>query len=306
MMSHTLKRKPKRSIGLAAAAIACILLVVVAANFLRREAATPVVQLAKLAENLHVAMFSSGVASGPSDPSDDDKGDKGGVRVEVKVVVTAKSEPDGTPVRVDVQSALMTARLVGAFVDRRAEFVVPSDLLLDSGILVVRASTNDATGSALMQIRPDTAANGIVPLAGPRSVIADRKHWTMVSVIPQDVDGNGLADETPVRLHVRRPDGRTDIVEGAIRGLLDGIRVYGGTVAGLTTIRVEVQDATGPEVEVREVAGPPIPFRLEPPIGPLVADGRSLIAIRTPLLRDPYGNTVEDGTAVDEIGRAHV
>ncbi len=284
-----LKRKLKRTVGIgvAVATVLLALIMTALANRPSPKVVNPAVQLADLSPVLEVSIESDGTPLAPT-----------------SVVVTTPTEPNGTPVRLDVQSAFMTARLVGAFVDKRAEFVVPPNLLIDSGVLVITATTKESIGIATLKIRPASAANGVIPLAGPRSIVADRKHWTMVSVIPGDALGNGLPDGTPVRLHVRRPDGQTDIVEGTIDGLLDGIRVYGGTVSGLTTIRVEVQGATGPEIEVREVAGPPMPFSLEGPSGPLVADGRSLIEIRTPLLVDQFGNTVEDGTSAEVRGEA--
>ncbi len=220
------------------------------------------------------------------------------------VTVTTPDAVDGTVVRLDVQSALMTARLTDSFIARSATFTVPPDLLADSGLLVLRASTKSEVGSAAVAIAPAEPIDGVVPLAGPRSLVADNKHWTMVSIIPTDAEGNGLPDGTPIKLHVRRPDGSTTAIDGTIKGLLDGLKVFSGRVAGLTTLRVEVLGRTGPEVQIREVAGPPVPFGLELAPGPNVADGRSLMEVRTPLLIDQFGNVVEDGTDVEVRGEA--
>jgi hypothetical protein len=282
-------RLVRRLVGRMIVACAVVIALASSAMNLRPAPQQPplVVQLAQLKTELELKVPAAALAGSP-----------------LSVSVNRFGIPDGTPVRLDVQAALLTGRILGTFQAGSASFRIPPELVVGSGLLVLTASTDRAIGRATVAVEPGGAADGITPLAGPRSIVADTKHWTMVSVIPGDLSGNGLADGTPVRVHARRPDGTVDIVEGSLQNLLDGIRVYSGTVAGLTTFRVEVMGATGPEIEIREVAGPPLPFALEASAGPLVADGRTLVEIRTPKLVDQYGNTVEDGTAVEIRGRA--
>ena len=208
----------------------------------------------------------------------------------------------GPPLVVDVLSALTSERLETRFVRQSSKYevTIPSRLTQSAGVLGLVVTTKGsprAMGSAEVRIRPGPAASGIVPLAAPRSMVADKKHWTMVSVIPTDDDGNGLEDGTPVMLHVLRPNGSEEVLEGTLRNLIAGIRVNSGLLAGRTRIRVDVGGVSGAEVEVVEVPAGAAPFTLNGPAA-VTADGRSLAAITTSTLTDVQGNQLLDGTGV--------
>jgi hypothetical protein len=187
---------------------------------------------------------------------------------------------------------------------RRIEFeahdnvvVVPGELTENAGRLTARLTIGDARGRVDVDVLPGLASDGVVPLAGPRSMIADAEHWTMVTAIPVDRYGNVVADGTPVRLHIRRPDGSIDLVEGSVADLLAGIRVWSTTTAGRSSVRVAVDGSTGPEVDVSEVPGSPVSVELDAPQRELRADGRTLTTIVTSELFDRHGNRLLDGTA---------
>ena len=175
---------------------------------------------------------------------------------------------------------------------------IPADLTTVSGRLSVLANSGSASARASVNVVAGRAVDGIVPLAGPRSMVADGSHWTMVTAIPVDRFGNPVTDGTPVRLHVRRPNGTIELIDTEAAHLLAGVRVFSGTLAGRSTIRVSVDGATGPEVEVLEVPGPPATVELLAPDQPLRADGRMLVSVATAQLDDRYGNVLLDGTAV--------
>jgi hypothetical protein len=174
---------------------------------------------------------------------------------------------------------------------------VPGFLTTTRGRLTALLTTDDAVGRATVTVVPGPAVDGIVPLAGPRSIVADGADWTMVTAIPTDRFGNAVADGTPVQIHRRRPDGSIGIVETAVDGLLAAERLTAGTAAGRSTIRVGVDTATGAEVEVLEVPGPPVVVELSVPEQPLRADGRRLVVIASAPLADRFGNQLLDGTA---------
>ncbi len=178
-----------------------------------------------------------------------------------------------------------------------AEIEIPADLTKDAGRLSALLRSGSATGRAGVDVIPGRAVDGIVPLAGPRSMIADGAHWSMVTAIPRDRYGNAVADGTAVELFVRRPDGAIDVVNTDVFHLLAGVRVFSGTTAGRSTIRVGVDGATGDEVDVLEVPGPPIAVELLEPTTTLRADGRMLVSLVTAGLADRFGNPLLDGTA---------
>jgi hypothetical protein len=208
----------------------------------------------------------------------------------------------GDEVRLDLVAATGVERLVAIADDGSTTFEVGPASTRAAGMLHVIATTDAARGDALVEVRSGSAVDGIVPLAGPRSMIADGAHWTMVTAIPTDALGNGLPDGTLVTLHIRRPDGSVETIEGTLDDLLSGIRVWSGTLAGLTTIRVDVDGATGPEVQVAEVPGPPAAVSVEPPTVPVRADGRTLLEVTTGVLADRFGNVLLDGTSARLVG----
>ena len=196
--------------------------------------------------------------------------------------------------------------VVGPWGVRRAQGVtmaagvatVPGEFTTRTGRLIATVRAGGATGSIGVDIVPGVAVDGVVPLAGPRSMIADLAHWTMVTALPRDRFGNVVADGTVTEVRVRRPDGAIEVVSSEVEHLLATVRVFSRTEAGRTTVRVDVDDATGTEVEVVEVPGRPVGVTVVAPDRPLRADGRNLVTLTTGELVDRFGNVLLDGTSV--------
>ena len=165
-----------------------------------------------------------------------------------------------------------------------------------------------ATGEGLIQstvdvtVRAAAAAEPIVALIGPRSVVADGEDFTMVSVLAGDRFGNPLPDGTPLQLERRLPDGGTRTQTITVDHHVARTRLVAGTRAGEDHVSVSAGDVRGPERPFTEVAGLPIAFGLErdatDPLRP-EADGRTLVRVRTETLIDRYANLVPDGTVVE-------
>ncbi|MEQ8439606.1 MAG: hypothetical protein RIB65_19095 [Ilumatobacter fluminis] len=185
-----------------------------------------------------------------------------------------------------------TVELAGTFDDVTVDGY-PTE---QSGLLTAIVRTADGVGTASVTIEPGEAVDGITPLAGPRSMTADREHWTMVTAFARDRFGNAVTDGTIVEVIARHPDGSVESIEAPVQHLLAAVRVFSETLAGRTTLRVDVDGATGDEVEVLEVPGPPISVDLLEPTMPLRADGRQLVEIRSDVLVDQFGNELLDGT----------
>ena len=212
-------------------------------------------------------------------------------------IEVAGIEEPAAQVIVDVWGSWGVRRIESSIAGGSGSIEVPGGLVQQSGRISAVVSTAGAEGRIGVDVVPGPAVDGIVPLAGPRSMIADSAHWTMVTAIPRDRFGNSVADGTPVTLHVRRPDGTLDMIETEVADLLSGVRVFSGTQAGRSTVRVSVDGSTGPEVDVLEVPGPPAVVELLEPDLELRADGRMLVTITTGVLADRFGNVLLDGTA---------
>jgi hypothetical protein len=223
-------------------------------------------------------------------------------RRRVVVYVRAEDVKANGPVRLDIQSSLQVSRIVGTLRGGSESFLIPPTLLDVGSEVSFSASTEAERGSAHFAVPAGEPSSGVMPIVGPRHMIADGQHGTTVSVLSVDRANNALSENTPVTLFVRRPDGTETTIPGSVKGLLAGIHVPSGTRAGFTSIRVAIGKSTGPVIQVREVAGPPVPFALENEAVSQVANGRSLVEIRTARLADKFGNIVEDGTLVDLTG----
>ncbi len=174
---------------------------------------------------------------------------------------------------------------------------MPPESTTHSGSLLAVIRDERSMATAVVDIEPGPVVDGAIPLVGPRSMIADRQHWVMVTALPQDRYGNVVEDGTVVEVLVRHPDGSPERLTTEVRNRYAAARVFSGTLAGRTGLRLEIQGATGPEVEVLEVPGPPGEVVIEPVDAPLRADGRQLVTIRTATLTDRFGNELLDGTA---------
>lgn len=174
--------------------------------------------------------------------------------------------------------------------------VVPGELTRRSGLLSAVVIVGGVVATIDVDVAPGPPVDGAVPLAGPRSIVADGADWTMVTATPRDQYGNALPDGSAVDVVARRPGGGVDVIAAEMDSLLAAVRVTAGTLAGRTTLRIAAGGATGPEVEVLEVPGPPTDVVLVGPESPLRADGRTLTVVGTELLVDRHGNELLDGT----------
>jgi hypothetical protein len=199
---------------------------------------------------------------------------------------------------VDVVSPWGSRRLEAVPVEGKAVLEVPNDIVEQSGTLRLVAHTSIGEATTTLMVNPGEVVDRMTPLAGPRSVVADTKDWTMVVLLPRDRFGNIVAEGTPTTLRARRPNGDEEAYDAEVRNLLTWMRVFSGTLAGRTTVRADVGGQTGAEIEVLEVAGPPVPFELRGPELDGRADGRTLVTIETEQLRDQYDNVLPDGTSV--------
>jgi hypothetical protein len=209
--------------------------------------------------------------------------------------------PDGTPV------TLVAIGTYGPRADRAtaiggvAGFVLPPEWTRKAGVVTLTATAGGARGEAQVTLRAGGGIEPIVPLVGPRSIVADGREWTMIALVPQDGFGNPLADGTPVQLRARHPQGPDEQRDLTVQHLLAWARIDSRTRAGRGTISVAVGGVPGPEAAFQEVPGWPVALDLSADPPTLPADGRQFVTLRTGVLRDRFDNVVADGTLVTFI-----
>jgi Invasin, domain 3 len=185
-----------------------------------------------------------------------------------------------------------------------ARFDVPSERTRDAGKVVLRAFAGPWHAESVVDVRPGAAVDPIVPLVGPRSIVADGEHTTMVVVIAADEYGNPVADGTAVAVRASHPGGHVEERSARVNHGLAWLRLRSRTVAGKADVSAVVEGKNGPRADLLEVPGWPRPFALSVSPASTPADGREWVTLHSDAIVDAHGNALLDGSAVTFVGRA--
>ncbi|MEV4639871.1 hypothetical protein AB0J80_21240 [Actinoplanes sp. NPDC049548] len=215
------------------------------------------------------------------------------------VKVAVRGAPPGAAVSL-VSVGSIGAVSVDAVADRDgATFELSDDTTRWAGTVTLIARSGNSVATGTLTVAPGPVVGPALAAVGPRSVVADGTDTSMVVTVPTDRYGNAAPDGT--RVDVIR--GRAGAGERRTELRMDGLLAYGllrsGTTAASGEVRVGVGSVSGPTVSLDEVAGPPVPFTLQVAGAVPDADGRSLLTVRTSVLRDRFGNVQPDGTEVN-------
>ncbi len=212
-------------------------------------------------------------------------------------IAVAGADP-GENVEVLVDAGYDRRKFSAVAGDKSTTITVPPMTYAGSGVTLVTAHSGRKVGRASLEIDPGVAVSPLDLYLGPRTVIADADHFSMLVSVPKDNLGNPVSNGTSVSYLVTRPSEATEESARETEGLLSHLVVYSSTVTGRTRLAAESGTATGPERSFLEVAGVPSSFTIEPvdPLPP--ADGSALVRLRSDRLTDEFDNELPDGTAV--------
>jgi hypothetical protein len=216
----------------------------------------------------------------------------------ITIIVAAEEAEEGTPATLVAQDSYGLRVYRAPLEDGQAGFVLTSEETRHAGLLRLVATVGNTQRNTSLHLLSGAPVGPLVPLVGPRSIAADGRDRSMVTVLPLDQFGNPAATGTDVQVRARHPDGSLHEQTVQVAHLLAWARIRSSTRAGRATIVATSEGASGPEAVLDEVAGMPQPFALaaEPPTLP--ADGRQLLRLRTTTLRDRFDNVLPDGTLV--------
>lgn len=214
------------------------------------------------------------------------------------VQVTADAPP-GTPLQLAVFAPLSSSLLEVPVHDGIARFEIEGGLMQHAGLYQLVARIEGSTSEPhRVQVRPDESVDPVVPLVGPRTIIADGADITMTVVTPIDRFGNPVENGTLVDIEVLRPSGERAIEREPVERGIAATILTSTTETGRVTISATSGQADGPSNVVDQVAGLPAPFGVEADARNALADGFTLHQIRTSELRDQFDNLLPDGVAV--------
>ncbi len=214
------------------------------------------------------------------------------------VVAERADAPEGLAATLVAQGSYGARVYRSAFARGRASFTISGEDTRQAGALTLIASAGAARGQVEVAIRPGPPADPLTPLVGPRSVIADGEHQTMVLAVPFDSYGNPVADGTPVEFRILHPGGQLETHTISTTHLLAWAWVTSSTSAGRAVVTASAEGAHGPDASYTEIPGWPAPFGLLAAADGVPADGRQLVTLRTEVIRDRFGNPMVDGTLV--------
>ena len=213
------------------------------------------------------------------------------------VTVTADAV-DGTEVIVAVFAPASTNVFPAVIENGTATIDIAPLYTEHSGLYRIIAEV-DGSPSQLheLTVTPLEAVDPVVPLVGPRTIIADGSDFTMTVVSPTDRFGNPVVDGTVVDFDLLRPDGERTIVPEPVDRAISAILIESTTETGRMVISSSVGATEGPSNVVDQVAGVPAPFTVEADERNTLADGFTLHQVQTSELRDVFGNLLPDGVA---------
>lgn len=204
----------------------------------------------------------------------------------------------GVPVELVVEGGYRPRTFTVTPPDDVATFSVLPVREPESGLVALTASQGLAVDVGFTEMLPGPAVDPLNVYLGPRTVIADEEHFSMIVTVPRDRWGNPVLDGTRVDYTVSRPDGAVEEQQALTENLLAWVNVFSRTKTGRTRIGIEVGGAGGVEESFIEVADIPEPFTLAIVDELPVADGAALVRVRTSVLMDANDNVLPDGTVV--------
>lgn len=207
-------------------------------------------------------------------------------------------EADGAVIELVMLGGLSTQLYQATVTDDYASFELGEAATRWSGHWTLIAHSGEAEGRASLRIEPAESVSPMTVLVGPRSVPLDGESQAMVVALPEDSYGNPLLNAQTGRLQITYPDGQ---VEEAILPVRNGVGrawVPGGSVSGRINLGVGIGEAVGAETVLEAVAGLPNAIEVLAEPAESLADGSTLIELRTQPMRDAFGNLLVDGSLV--------
>ena len=153
------------------------------------------------------------------------------------VTITARPPVSGTIVILTAQGTLGLAAQAQPLHDGVAIFTLPGANTSGAGELALSATAGAAQTTATVIVQPGRAADPLLTVAGPRSVMASGDE-AMVVTLPLDAQGNAVADATLITVQTQHPPppgkliGPVDAFTQGTRNLLAALRVRSRAVAG--------------------------------------------------------------------------
>lgn len=188
-----------------------------------------------------------------------------------------------------LRSHVATLELAGG----NGSLTVADPTLLRAGAVTVVARSGGLEVMRHVEVLAGDATAPLYPAVSPARVDADGVTDVTVLALPEDSNGNPVADGTGVRVSWTGPAGTTESASTATADLVAHVVIEPGRLAGPTEIAVVVSDVAAPGA-FDVVPGLPVPMALTA-VRPAGGDD---VIVESERLVDAAGNELLDGAAV--------
>ena len=179
-----------------------------------------------------------------------------------------------------------------------SQYIIPSALTQMSGVMQWNVLNGKKEESGIIFIKPESEVADIEVYIGPTTLQAGRPKTAMTTAMVYDQYDN-LIPSHPTILNTTSTNG--DIKKD--KSITDYGLVYhyhnAPTKTGNLTVALNTGSNTTSEYTYRVNANQPTRFNMEENRQHGYADGTSICIIESNILKDRYGNVVEDGTIVN-------
>ncbi|NER11602.1 hypothetical protein SAMN06265375_10328 [Muriicola jejuensis] len=177
-------------------------------------------------------------------------------------------------------------------------FRLPSSFKEKSGPCHWSLIYGDSTlASGVVHITPSEIEPRVETYLGPGNIMAGRTDHTILVAVPSDVYGNPLPDGTSLTLR-KQVAGVLESEGLNTNSLFAWKRVYSEERATRGFLSVIAEGSHSKELTFDIHPAAPVDFEISYSRNHSYADGNQVITFSTSVLKDPYNNTVSDGTLV--------
>lgn len=177
------------------------------------------------------------------------------------------------------------------------KFKIPLFIARKSGIVSYSYSSNSDSCNGQFTIQPLGEADDMETYVGPPSIVVGGKDFTMVSVIPNDIYNNPLADDTEIET-TNYVSSQLEQKVLPIRNLVVYDRIFSPNKSGKLFVASKYLETHSKEFEVQVVPSNPESFQIAYEMLHNYADGNQKVQLKTDLITDEFDNIVADGTLV--------
>ncbi len=150
-----------------------------------------------------------------------------------------------------------------------------------------------------LDIRPDVSVQpGLETYFGPRSLTAGDSDFSMLVVVPTDQYDNPLPDGTITRVRAQFQDSITE-VEVPTTDFIAWNNILSRRQAGRILVGAYCQETDTKELTT--IVNPALSedFKIAVERNHDFADGNQIVRFHSDIIKDPYGNSISDGTLVE-------